>query len=1211
MQKADICLLGLIFTLLFACPSIHKAQETNPLDRLHQEYLQALRLIGDQQYDKTIKILERIINEDDTFYRAYIKTMAAYKEKNALDEARQYFEDLIAKNPKNPYAHHGLGLVYQEQRNIQQAIEKYRKSIELDNTRAAIYRDIVDAYKETKNLQGAIDYLSGQAHAKAQNDGAYYGLGYAYVLLRQWENALMNLDKALNLNTNLLIAYLEKANIYYYWGKFQEGLQVNMTGYEIAKRTTDIEFQHMFLGSRGKFLVKLGKHQEALECYQEALAIARDIGDRGNEGKYLGNMGVIYGNIAEYSKALDYYSQAIKIAREVGDKTAEVAWLNNMGFIYRNLGQFESALTLHKRALKIAREIEDKKWESLNIGNIGTVYLYLGKYSQALTHYEQALAIDREIEVKTHQGTWLTNIGLCYWHLSNYRKALAYYEQALVILRDIGDKSEEGRTLGAIGRVYWKMGDYSKALEYNEKALTIAKEIGNRGGESRNLANLGNVYNELGKYNKALEYYKQAESIAQQIGDKSQQGAWLGNIGVVYHELSNYSKALEYYEQSLKINREIGNKKDEGLFLGNIGLVYVEAGNYSEALKSYKQGLKIAREIGDKSNEGYQLNNLGSLDLKLKIYSKSATHYQKALAIGQEIEEPIIIWEAHTGLATAYEMQGNYAKSLHQYRLAVQEIESVRSLLQLEEQKASFLERKINAYEKLINLLATLHQKKPSKGYDREALQYAEGAKARALLDMVYQGRIFHNLAEIPADCRQKFLVNEKELEKKHLDLSAELGKEVDKRDKDLVLALNNEIEALQREKAQLLEEIKEKYPRFYRLTNPKILRAEEVQRDILNDNQVLVEYLVGDERIFVWILTKHRLNFGAIDLTRKELAAKLARISPLFKKDKAISDVKIDHRWANIQPQLLRELYQILLEKPAAEFLKSDVELIIIPDDILYYFPFEILVTELTEDRVCYLVESHPISYTSSASLLNPELLKPRKPRQDLLAFGNPDFGAEQDRGIIEWASSLVPFKSILRGNRFESLPKAEIEVEEIARHFDNPVVFIGREASEERFKQMADDFRFIHLATHNLTDDKQPMYSKIILSQTDKEIEDGYLQTYEVYNLRLNADMVVLSGCNTGLGPLSRGEGIIGMTRAFLYAGVPSLVVSLWPVDDESTALLMKSFYKYLRFGLNKTQALQKAKMDLSKSDDWKRDPFYWGPFVLIGDWSEVKMK
>ena len=398
--------------------------------------------------------------------------------------------------------------------------------------------------------------------------------------------------------------------------------------------------------------------------------------------------------------------------------------------------------------------------------------------------------------------------------------------------------------------------------------------------------------------------------------------------------------------------------------------------------------------------------------------------------------------------------------------------------------------------------------------------------------------------------------------------------------------------------------ELKQKYPGYYELTNPKRLKVKDVQEKILNDNQVLVEYFVGDEEIYLWVISRKNLKFKTINLSRGQLEDMLSQISPIFEKEKEFIDVKTDHRWANFRLDLLYELYNKLLYQPAGEFLKKTNALIFVPDDILFYFPFEMFVTQVNEKGVNYLIEDYPISYAASVSLLNPELKKDGKPQNDLLAFGNPDFETKKKTGILEKLTALVKYRAILRGQNFQSLPNAELEVKAIAENFKSPAVFTGRNANETRLKQMARNFKFIHLASHFLVDDKQPMYSKVILSQSNTDHEDGYLQTYEVCNMRLNADMVVLSGCNSGLGKLSRGEGLIGLTRAFLYAGVPSVVVSLWPVDDESTALLMKKFYKYLMAGLNKNQALQKAKIDLIKLKDKKRDPFYWAPFVLIGD-------
>jgi len=268
-----------------------------------------------------------------------------------------------------------------------------------------------------------------------------------------------------------------------------------------------------------------------------------------------------------------------------------------------------------------------------------------------------------------------------------------------------------------------------------------------------------------------------------------------------------------------------------------------------------------------------------------------------------------------------------------------------------------------------------------------------------------------------------------------------------------------------------------------------------------------------------------------------------------------------------------------------------------------LHYFPFDILVTTDRQGAVRYLIEDHPILYTSSASLLRREKNERKPAVKNLLAFGNPSFQNEQNQGVADWVHALIPFKSLLRLEQFVSLPFSESEVKAIAKNFPEAAVFLHADATEEMFKKKSPAYQYIHLATHNIADDQQPMYSKIVFAQPERDEEDGFLQTYEVFNLKLHADLVVLSGCSTGLGTLRRGEGLIGMSRAFLYAGAKNLLVSLWPVNDESTAELMEVFYANLTRGMSMVKALQQAKIKLIRSENWRRNPFYWGTFVLIG--------
>ncbi|MFQ5675806.1 MAG: CHAT domain-containing protein [bacterium] len=296
-------------------------------------------------------------------------------------------------------------------------------------------------------------------------------------------------------------------------------------------------------------------------------------------------------------------------------------------------------------------------------------------------------------------------------------------------------------------------------------------------------------------------------------------------------------------------------------------------------------------------------------------------------------------------------------------------------------------------------------------------------------------------------------------------------------------------------------------------------------------------------------------------------------------------------------------ELYKRIFEPAIKEHSFERKELIIVPDDILFYFPFEMLVAKFEQDKPRYLLQDHAVSYSASVSLLNPELKRQREPYRDLLALGNPAF-EKSKAGITRILASM--FKTIFRNEHWVPLPYSENEVKNISKNFKNSELLIGIDATERKFKQTASQYRYLHLATHYLADDRQPMFSKIVFAQDpDNTKEDGYLHTFEVFNLELNAELVTLSACNTALGQFRRGEGLIGVSRAFMYAGVPSLVVSLWPVEDESTAYLMSQFYKYLARGDAKNVALQKAKIDLIKSDLEKNDPFYWAPFVLIGDW------
>jgi len=1163
MHNTYYRLISILMAILFLSALNVEARNDSQKGQLDSKYLQTLTLIGNKDFHKALDILNELIAAKPEMSRVYIKIAQVYRKKKNDSMGIAYFQDLTTKNPSNAYANHALGWMYFITKEYNKALEFCLKSIELNPNYADGIKDYINVQQKLKKLDEAESYLKNMVLSKQDNAAAYYGLAYLYQLQYKWDVALQNVNKALEIKNDLLLAFVTKPVILWYTNKYQE------------------------------FLI----------CCQNALKLAKEKNDLEYQVNFLTNIGLAQSHFSNNAEALKNYEQAQKIAKKIGYRKEEMRISGNMGTIYRDTGQLEQAVSHFEKAYFIAKDTGNSYHQGLQLRNMGDCYHFMGKYKVALDHFQKATPIIQSLGNQHLESLLYWSLGMFNANYGNYLEALDYNRKALDIAVQKNDKFGLERYLNAIGLNHWELGNYAEALDCFKESLPIAKEIGDKYGEGLTIGNMGIIYQELGDYSNALKYYNEALNIAREMKNKKEEMRHLANIGTVYSYLDNYDEALEFYNKALKLSIEFKDKRQESILLANIGDDYSLLGNQDKAKNFINHALSLSREINEKSSQASQLLNLGDVNKSSGNINEAFNCYSNANQIGKILDEPDLIWRSYMGLGICYDKQKKYQQSLNSYDYAISEIEKIRQSITTEKFKTGFFEDKIQLFVNVIKLMDKLHQQYPSKNYDQKAFLYAERAKARTLLDIVFEGKIFQNLAEIPIVFRQKFLINEKEYNNKHEEVSSELSKSTADQDKNLLSQLNSEIESLQIEKTKILHELQEKYPGYYQLTNPKHLTVQEIQQDVLKDDQIIVEHFITDKEIFVWLISKTQLEFKSIDLSKKELENYLAEISPLFAKNNQVVESQIDFRWANFNFDLLHKLYLELLGKPAAQFLDKTKNLIIIPDDILFYFPFEMLVTKIDPGEVKYLTEDYAISYSSSASLLNSELHKKGIAQNELLAFGNPDF-KEKKKGLLGQLATYVKNRAFLRGNDFKPLPNAELEVNAIASDFEKAMVLTGKNATEKRFNELAIDYTNIHLATHFLVDDVQPLYSKIILSQSNNENEDGLLHTYEIYNLRLNANMVVLSGCNSGLGKLRRGEGLIGMTRAFLYAGVPNLVVSLWPVDDESTAILMKQFYKYLNEGLDKRMALQKAKIDLIRSKDKKRDPFYWAPFVLIGE-------
>ncbi len=1150
-----------IFITIFFVSAASQISDNNSI--LSSQYRKSLLLIGSKRYDQAIHILKKHIETNPSQARAYIKLAQVYNKKNALDQALHYFNTLKQANPENSFVMYTIAWIYLTKNDYTKAVEYSYMAMALNSHYSEGFRNYVIAMDKLGKNDESLKFLNQTIDSEPDNAAAYYGLGYLYQLQGKWNLALYNLDKAQELRHDLLDVYTDKGIIYFNKSDYRKLLEISQNALKLAKKQKDLEFQCNVSGNIGLALSYLGNHSEAIVYNKKSLKIAEKIGYEKEYGRMLGNIGCIYMNISELDSAQLYLAQAVKKMQAIKNERLEGSYLRYLGSVMYMKNNYTEAVKYLKQALSIMQKTGDQREESLAL--------------------------------------W--NIGLVYWNYGNYRESLQQCQQALDLALQLGFKWAEERILTTMGLDYWNMGNYTKALDCQKKALSISRGIADKIGMNLQIGNLANLYRELGEFDRALHYYNEALALSRETGNKGDEAMHLGNIGTIHQTRKEYDKALDLYNKAIDLCQEVQNKKSESVFLGNIGEIYISLRKYNKADEYLKEALKIAQEISHKRMMASSHAKLGDLYMNMKKYAIAYTYFSKALKIAQNINEPIGIMEANMGLSVSYNQQNYYKKSLFYAEKAVKQVETMRTSITTEEFKTGFFAYNIHVYDQALDVCSDLHAKYPEEKYDFRSFSIVEKAKARSLLDIMYQGKIFQNLSEIPDSIQHRLITCEYDIEKKYQELSNELNESKEAQDKSFVLKLEEQLEDLKREKEKILDYLGKKFPHYYTLTNPVIYTINDVQQKLLNDNQALIEYFVGDKDIFMWIITKTEQEFITLNISKTDLENRLVAISPIFNKQKQILETKIDYRWANIRLDLLYQLYKDLLETPAAAFLNNTKELIIVPDDILNYFPFEILVTHLQEDEVIYLIEDYAISYAPSASLLNPDLKSVNKAKDNLLAMGNPYFKTEKKKSFWQQFDSIIKYRAIFRGNNFQQLPDAEAEVKTIAKNFENPTVCIGKQANEKRFKQIASDFNIIHLATHFLVDDSQPMYSKIVLSQTDNEVEDGLIETFEIYNMRLNADMVVLSGCNTGMGILKRGEGLMGISRAFLYAGVSSLIVSLWPVEDKSTSVLMDSFYQYLNKGYNKNRALQKAKIDLIQSKDYKKDPFYWAPFVLIG--------
>jgi CHAT domain-containing protein/tetratricopeptide (TPR) repeat protein len=1269
----NFSLLICILILIINCKRTDKQDESQiEVKKISQQNFEN-KLIDALEASDTTKVVELIKNNRYKFGPLLKQLYISFLKNKIKDENEEAIKNLSrARWLSSLYQNLFEDDYYQQRVLLFQNWTNEQKQEKLD---ADSLNEQAARFFEAKNYESA-DTLNQDALRIYQdlNDleneaYTFNSLGFNNLRMKNFELAdiyfksSLNINRQLGLKPAIMINYDNLGELYNAKQNFSEALNYFQKALDMAEEIGDENFTGKQWMKLGYTYRKLENHKEAYDCLQKAFQIAQSMNDLNLQATTLLNLGAVYNDQSQFEKAVEAWEEALEIARKIKERSKEGILLSNLSVAYRSLGRYDESIKTLKEAIKLNRETGNRWTEGNSLRELG-VNLYLkGKPDSAIFYWQQSLKIFKDIPDTTMIGHLNGIIGIYYKNIGQPYEALSYYNQALKLVRIAKNEREEANILCNIANVYTDLlaeyakaeeiykealeiklrlgqlhfagaitanlatchkyrGNYQEAIEHYFEALKIAKETHYRSGEATYLSNIGSIYMEVGNYQEATSYYRNALIIFQEIGEIKPEVEVLMNLGTNYFNHNKVDSAFVNYKKALDLAKKIGHKEFESEMYYYIGEAYIKQGENYKALEYYQKAFKMIEETKDLRAEGKCFTALGDVYYKLQNYTKALTNYQNGLDIGQKIGSPEGIWKAYYGLGKVSENIGNDEDAEKNYKYAIETIEGIRAKLQAKSLKGTFLENKIDVYYAMINLLLKM-------GHDEEAHQYYERSKARSFLDILSTGRINITEGISPERLKRK---NELELELNTVqqDLVNEYSKSETEQNKKQIASLEGRLKKARQQYDELLQEIELNHPRYATLTGAtEPLSLKQIQQKVIQPGTFFIEYLVGENQTITWVIGKNSFVYEKLDLKREDLEK---MVTDLLQPFRDVKEGKIKNL-ANVgfDPKLAQQLY-LQIFQPVEKHLQKDSHLIIVPDGILHYLPFEALVTEIEKkqfdrniifsryENAQYLVERYAISYSPSASVLNPELLKQDKStkgRGKLLAFGNPDFGrAREELKMVkdEKEEDISNYYALVsrssRGGIFDQLPKSEEEVKAIAGILKPSLLYIGKDAKEETFKEKSDDFANIHLATHCILEETQPMYSRIVFAQDDDPTEDGFLHTYEVFNLKLNADLVTLGACETGLGKLSRGEGLIGLTRAFMYAGTPSVVVSLWSVD-ESTAELMTYFYQNLKAGMRKMEALRQAKIKLLSSrgkfateqEFSFAQPYLWAPFVLIG--------
>jgi CHAT domain-containing protein/tetratricopeptide (TPR) repeat protein len=905
----------------------------------------------------------------------------------------------------------------------------------------------------------------------------------------------------------------------------------------------------------------------AAEHYSQALAIWQELADSYREAATLNELGLARVYMGEIEPARETWSKALALWQSLGEHTNEVLARGSLCFVEQVSGKLSAALACYEEPLALYRDLGDQGQEVRILNNIGGIYFDLGEPDPALERFEQALAVRRTLADHRGEEESLTNIAAIHRGLGEWQEAFRLFGQVREILASFGDRWQEAALLSNVGVAYNSLGEPQRALSFLEDALKLRREIGDQGGEIGVLNNLGEAWRKLGDPEKGLDHHRHAFEQAVVLGDARQQALTRLRLGEAQLERNDPAAAFRELDPALAYLKEMGLRPREAQALQLRARALAQAGRLSEARPAFQDVLALRRALHDRAGEAETLQALAATERSLGLRDDARAHVEAAVARVEELR---------TGFVNP-------------------------------DLRAAFLATQRRAYSLLIDLMM-------DGGHDREALAVSERARARSLLDVLGNGTAVRAGNAVPAK-----LVEQRQSLHRRLSAKADLQL---KQSGARAEALGKESEELLAELDSVEGEIRRLDPRYAAVSEPHTLGVEDVAK-LLEPDTLLLEYSLGEERSYLWAIDAG--SFRSFVLPPQREIEALAR--------RLYGELSTLEAGAGGPRNAATVLSRILL-RPVASAVARSRRLVIVPDAALHLLPFGALPAPGSGQPLLEQVEIAYLPSATTLALQRQRLERRASPSRWAAVIADPVFTPDDPR--VAHVASLSPSvdgtppsvagrpaeakasrstteRSVLESTPLpdlERLPATLKEAQAITTLAPAGQVWTASGVAASREAVLSGglrDYRVVHFATHGLADTRRPELSGLVLSLVDAagQPREGFLSLSDIYELDLDADLVVLSGCRTALGKEVRGEGLMGLTRGFLYAGVPRVVATLWKVQDRATAKLMSYFYSALwRDRLPPAAALRQAQRRL-RQDRRYRDPYSWAGFVLQGDW------